>query len=202
MAGPRDERLLALRFDPDFKRLSFDIARKVDSLLNERRITGKNIGELVHKHMGVKPISASGQVSKLRSNHFMAFSWTKSAAEKDLYRSAIIFYTLGISPEDEIITRIQQFYPDFSYPPDIHKRHPLTVERYLGTLEELDIGDMRYDKTAEEIILLAEKIKADADSERGKHQLVDRLYAAAEKLFEAGEEMKGAWRICKHYMEK
>ena len=84
-------------------------------------------------------------------------------------------------------------------------RHPRQVEGFEGSLEQLagSIGNMTYDETASFIEKLADDIKrqADADFARGRTQLASKLYATAENLYTAKENMNLAWKICIPYMK-
>jgi len=84
-------------------------------------------------------------------------------------------------------------------------KHPKQVKGFEGSLEQLAsaIGNMTYDQTASFIEKLANDIKrqADADFARGKTQLASKLYAAAENLYSAKENMDRAWKICIPYMK-
>ncbi|MDP3698083.1 MAG: hypothetical protein Q8R47_00700 [Nanoarchaeota archaeon] len=85
-------------------------------------------------------------------------------------------------------------------------KHPLLVEKYSGSLEELalDIKNMRYDKVAEFLGYLAAQFKeeADKDSTNQKIKLGSKLYSASEYIFRSQEEIDSAWNICKRYMNK
>lgn len=83
-------------------------------------------------------------------------------------------------------------------------KHPRDIEGYEGSLAQLakDVGNMQYDQTASFIEELADDItrQADADLGRGNSKLADKLYATANKLYEARDEMTKAWKICEPYM--
>lgn len=83
-------------------------------------------------------------------------------------------------------------------------KHPKKIEGFEGSLEELAkaVGNMTYDQTASFIEKLADDIKrqADADFAKGRKKLAYELYATAEKLYEAKDNMKKAWKICEPYM--
>ena len=85
-------------------------------------------------------------------------------------------------------------------------KHPLRLERYPGTLDELasELGDMRYDAVAEFLALLAEKLGSDsaADSSRGRSVLAGRLSTASRLTREASEEIGRAWGICEPKMRE
>ena len=85
-------------------------------------------------------------------------------------------------------------------------KHSQNVERYSGTLDELveDIGNLRYDVLQEVLYGLADKIQSDADkdSEAGRGQLADRLYSAANILFDVGIQIEWAWKISEPHMNK
>ena len=84
-------------------------------------------------------------------------------------------------------------------------KHPLSVEGYNGSLEDLAkaVRKMRYDQFAEFLGYLAAYIKSEGDQDAadGKTKLPIRLYAASEHLYDAQEEIDSAWKICKPYME-
>jgi len=84
-----------------------------------------------------------------------------------------------------------------------HTRH---VEGYNGTLDDLAkaVGNMTYDQTAAFIRKLADDIKhqADSDMKRGRKKLAEESYNAAERLYEARDNMQAAWKICEPYMKK
>ena len=84
-------------------------------------------------------------------------------------------------------------------------KHPLSVEKYSGSLEELalDIKNMRYDKVAEFLGYLAAQFKeeADKDSTSQKIKLGSKLYSASEYLLRSQEEIDSAWKISKPYMK-
>jgi len=84
-------------------------------------------------------------------------------------------------------------------------KHPRNVEGFEGSLEQLakTVGDMAYDQTASFIEKLADDIKgqADNDKSKGRVKLASRLYAVAEQLYKARDEMELAWKICEHYMK-
>lgn len=85
-------------------------------------------------------------------------------------------------------------------------KHPRNVEGWKGSLEQLAqaVGNMTYDQTANFIKKLADDIKgqADADLARGRKKLASELYSTADKLYEARDEMRRAWKICEPYMKK
>ena len=82
--------------------------------------------------------------------------------------------------------------------------HPDSVEGFGGSLEDLarNVGNMRYDKTAQFIGALADDLfrQARADELRGRKKLAKRLYASARDLYSVREEVLRAWKICKPYM--
>ncbi len=92
-------------------------------------------------------------------------------------------------------------------------KHPLKVEKYNGTLEELaeDIMNLRYDKTAEFIKYLSDKTKKDGDadskrpslynSKKKRKKLASKLYKIAKYFHKAEREMNLAWKISKPYMK-
>jgi len=84
-------------------------------------------------------------------------------------------------------------------------KHPTHVDGYHGSLEALAnaIGDMRYDRVAYFLDLLAQRIETEAekDSSAGKIQLSKRLDQASKYLQDAQKEIDSAWKICKPYMK-
>lgn len=84
--------------------------------------------------------------------------------------------------------------------------HPITVEKYSGSLEDLarDITQLRYDAVAKLFGSVAKNMHTDAkaDRTRGREQLAMKLERIAHALDEAKEEMDAAWEICKPYMKK
>ena len=84
-------------------------------------------------------------------------------------------------------------------------KHPENVEGYDGTLKDLAtaIGNMSYDQVALFIQALSDDIlrQAHADLGRGRSKLAESLYATAESLNKAKEEMDKVWEICEPYMK-
>lgn len=84
-------------------------------------------------------------------------------------------------------------------------KHPILVEKYPGSLEDLalDLKNMRYDKLAEFLGHLAKhvEVEADNDAANGKIKLPLRLYATSKHLYDAQEEIDSAWKISKPYMK-
>ncbi len=89
--------------------------------------------------------------------------------------------------------------------PEPKSKHPASVEKYPGSLEDLarDLKNMRYDKLAEFLGYLAKhvEVEADNDAANGKIKLPLRLYAASKHLYGAQEEIDFAWKISKPYMK-
>lgn len=85
-------------------------------------------------------------------------------------------------------------------------KHPLRVEGFSGTLEELahSIGNIRYDQTVSFLEELAHDLKrqADADAEKGRKKLAAELYETVTKLYDAKESLEKAWKICEPYMKE
>jgi len=85
-------------------------------------------------------------------------------------------------------------------------KHPSTIEKYQGSLEELatDLGNLRYDALEDFLNLLANKIHLDgnADLGRGRKKLANRLYQAAKQIQSAAQEIQVAWDISEPYMKK
>ena len=76
---------------------------------------------------------------------------------------------------------------------------------FPGSLEALatSVGNMRYDKVAEFLTLLADDFKrqADDDLKRGRPKLAKRLYETANQIYLARDEMLLTWKICEPYMK-
>jgi len=85
-------------------------------------------------------------------------------------------------------------------------KHPVKVEKYNGSLQELakDSGRMRYDSVAEFYHYLAEDLiqQAQADRIRGHAQLAEKLEATAQKFYEARNKMREIWDLCRKHMEE
>ncbi len=85
------------------------------------------------------------------------------------------------------------------------KKHPLSVERYPDSLEDLakDIKNMRYDKFAEFLSYLAKHVKDEADKDlaNGKPKLSTKLYLASEYLSLTQERIDSAWKISEPYIK-
>jgi hypothetical protein len=84
-------------------------------------------------------------------------------------------------------------------------KHPLTIEKYSGTLQELaeDIGNLRYDATADFLQHLANKFEKDskADAQRKRVKLSRYLYRTFFYLKNAAGDVTSAWKICKPKMK-
>jgi len=84
------------------------------------------------------------------------------------------------------------------------KDHPLTVEKYDGTLRELanDIGDLRYDELAVFLKELNDKFLNDSNKDwaGGRRELSTELNRASILLGKSVRPITRAWRICKAYM--
>ena len=93
-------------------------------------------------------------------------------------------------------------------------KHPKTVEKYDGNLEELarDICNLRYDSFSELLEDLANNLYedslADADRDSLKYngkkriQLSSKLEDVAKKFDEAKKIMYSIWEICKPYTKE
>lgn len=83
-------------------------------------------------------------------------------------------------------------------------RHPLTVEQYAGSMQDLaeDIGNLRYDALAEFLHLLADKIQEDGDKDksRGREKLARELHQSAHHLRVGKVAIDRAWQISEPYM--
>ncbi|MBI4147050.1 hypothetical protein HY494_00165 [Candidatus Woesearchaeota archaeon] len=84
-------------------------------------------------------------------------------------------------------------------------KHPASVEKYPGTLEDLAkaIGSMRYDKVADFLGYLAQyaEFEAKKDLADGKVKLPAELFLASKLFFQAQKTYESAWEICKPYMK-
>lgn len=84
--------------------------------------------------------------------------------------------------------------------------HPLKVEKYDGSSEELagDMTHLEYDSLAKLLGLVADNLATDseADNGRGRTKLADCLAQASTNVRAAALYIKNAWEICKPYMPK
>lgn len=84
-------------------------------------------------------------------------------------------------------------------------KHPRHVEGFEGSLDKLarSVGNMTYDQTSSFIEKLAKDIErqADEDLKRGRKKLASKLYATADALYKAKDEMNLAWNVCEAYMK-
>ncbi|MBI2582460.1 hypothetical protein HYV87_05030 [Candidatus Woesearchaeota archaeon] len=84
-------------------------------------------------------------------------------------------------------------------------KHPTHIDGYYGSLQALanSIGDMRYDKVAEFVGLLAQRVEAEAerDSAAGRTQLSGKLDLVSKHLYNAQAEIDSAWKICEPHMK-
>lgn len=64
------------------------------------------------------------------------------------------------------------------------------------------LGDLRYDALADFLKELSKKMELDAqaDADRARPKLARRLFATAEHVRLAGEQIEKAWTICEPYM--
>jgi hypothetical protein len=87
-----------------------------------------------------------------------------------------------------------------------HKKHPKDVVGFVGSIDELAhaIGNTTYDTAVVFLKKLADDYQRQgwADEARGRVELAKKLYATAEKLYEARDAMQKAWNICKPYMQE
>lgn len=87
-----------------------------------------------------------------------------------------------------------------------YKKHPDHVDGWIYSLEELvdSIGQMRYDKLAEFLDLLAINFskQATSDIEASRIKLSVELIQASVFVIDAAEQMKKAWKICEPYMKE
>ena len=85
-------------------------------------------------------------------------------------------------------------------------KHPDRVIGFEGSLEDLakSIGNMQYNKVEEFVTFLADDItrQANADRQKDRKQLAERLYKTAEKLYEVRDEIRKVWKICRPYMKE
>ncbi len=84
-------------------------------------------------------------------------------------------------------------------------KHPTSVEKYPGSLEDLAIaiGSMRYDKVVDFLGYLAKyaEFEAEKDLAAGKVKLPAELFLASKLLFQAQIIYESAWKISKPYMK-
>lgn len=85
-------------------------------------------------------------------------------------------------------------------------KHPITIEKYNGTIKELarDIANLRYDSLEEFLKWLNYEIYVDSekDKQRGKIQLGKLLRNCSDNISESRLHIIHAWKICKKYMEE
>lgn len=88
--------------------------------------------------------------------------------------------------------------------PNETNQHPDHVVGWNGSLEELAqaIGNMRYDKTAEFIELLARDVfvQSEADGQRNRPILAAQLEDVWDSLKMASGGLRIAWKICEPFM--
>ena len=85
-------------------------------------------------------------------------------------------------------------------------KHPTTIDKYNGTLEELarDIADLRYDVMGDLLNHLAYEISIDQkkDFDNKRYQLSNGLYDLSACLNESQKICGKVWDICKRHMEE
>ncbi|MFA6338475.1 MAG: hypothetical protein WCW87_00215 [Candidatus Paceibacterota bacterium] len=85
------------------------------------------------------------------------------------------------------------------------KKHPIKVEGFDGTLEELaqKVGRMRYDKVAEFFGHLEREIErqSEGDLKRGRVQLSELLKKGAMKLIDLKKHFEKIMKLCEPYMK-
>lgn len=86
-------------------------------------------------------------------------------------------------------------------------KHPIRVEGYDGSLEELAkaVGKMRYDKVAEFLQHLGEDFARQGDDDltlRGRPQLAEKLYAVSQHLLEGKLSVDEAMKKCARHMSE
>ena len=83
-------------------------------------------------------------------------------------------------------------------------KHPDKVLGWDGTLEELAIAieNMRYDKTVEFLVHLAEcfRKRSVEDRRMGRVSLSNALYNVYTRTSVVSEYVKDAWKVCQPYM--
>ena len=85
-------------------------------------------------------------------------------------------------------------------------KHPETVEKYQGTLEQLaqEVSNLRYDSLAHFVYCLSENLyrQATEDYVNDRFKLGESLTEAKNRLDFASMYLKKAWNICKPYMKE
>jgi|CXWL01.1.fsa_nt_gi hypothetical protein len=83
------------------------------------------------------------------------------------------------------------------------RTHPMVVQGYQGSLEDLgrDIARMRYDAGAVVLRAWAREIYSQArkDRKRGRPQLAGLLFDFYHGLMHAKESADKAWRLCRRH---
>ena len=207
-----DKRLMAWSKSSEVQELSNYLSKRLNILLDERNLYGKDLARVVHHAMDIAEGTASGSISKIRCAEFMMFGWNEQNVKKYLDRTAIIFHALGVVADDELVGKVQEFYPNFTYPPDVvlpdfevsPERHPSYLKVYGGSSRRLAkrLGNLRYDSLSRVIGDLAEDLneQAVADKRKDRPQLAGRLEETVKHLQQAQLSLEEAWRICKPYM--
>jgi hypothetical protein len=84
-------------------------------------------------------------------------------------------------------------------------KHPIIIEKYNGTMEELvnDLSQLNYTSLKYIFDMLAVKIAKDAqeDFSKGRVQLSKGLMDLAEKLSDCAILINPIWKICKNHMD-
>lgn len=88
-----------------------------------------------------------------------------------------------------------------------NNKHPKNVAGFSGSLQELAhaTGRMRYDRVAEYLKEFSIDLKSQAYKDlniRERAKLAEKLFKAAEFLYQAKIEIDGAWKICKQFMKE
>jgi hypothetical protein len=65
------------------------------------------------------------------------------------------------------------------------------------------LGNLRYDCLADYLLALAEKLRRDAEADRGcgRPVLADHLAASSWNLLDAARAIRYAWDVCESHME-
>jgi len=84
-------------------------------------------------------------------------------------------------------------------------KHPVTVKKYKGSLEELakDLENLRYDKFCEllDYLILAYDDRAEIDARAGRTVLSSRLYNTATSLVAVRRHVNDVWDVCRSKMD-
>lgn len=84
-------------------------------------------------------------------------------------------------------------------------KHPETIEKYQGSMEELavDLANLRYDALANLLRGVAKKLNEDGvkDWNAGRTQLGMSLFAMGNWLIDGAKAVDHLWKICEPHMK-